>query len=150
MGRVFTLFWGDDEVHPATYKIFLLLQETSGVRPRLRAQARQQPTFPADLFCLIHQEFNKSFHQELERQKRVRSPNFESLRRDLVTGNFCPDLVALPGGIAPPERPLPPPAAPRLQASDKTQPAAGTTPKLQAQIRRNQVQDHNPYPAPQM
>ena len=42
----FTLFLGDDEVQPATYNIFLLLQETSGVRLRLRAQARQKPTFP--------------------------------------------------------------------------------------------------------
>ena len=42
----FTLFVRDDEVHPTTYKMFLLLQETSRVRQRLRAQARQQPTFP--------------------------------------------------------------------------------------------------------
>ena len=42
----FTLFLGDDKVHPATYNMFLLLQETPGVRPSLRAQARQKPTFP--------------------------------------------------------------------------------------------------------
>ena len=39
------VFLGDDIVHPTTYKMFLLLEETSGVSPRLRAQARQKPTF---------------------------------------------------------------------------------------------------------
>ena len=34
-----TLFLGDNRVHPATYEMFLLLEDTSGVRPRLRAQA---------------------------------------------------------------------------------------------------------------
>ena len=33
------LFLGDDRVHPTTYEMFLLLEETSGVSPRLRAQA---------------------------------------------------------------------------------------------------------------
>ena len=45
----FTVFLGDEGVHPTTHKMFLLLEETSGVRPRLRAQFRQQPTFPAAL-----------------------------------------------------------------------------------------------------
>ena len=31
-----TLFMVDDGVQPATYKVFLLLEETSGVIPRLR------------------------------------------------------------------------------------------------------------------
>ena len=34
-----TFFLGEDGVHPATYKMFLLLEETYGVNPRLRAQA---------------------------------------------------------------------------------------------------------------
>ena len=36
-----TLFLGNNGVHPATYKMFLLLEETSGVSPRLREQDRQ-------------------------------------------------------------------------------------------------------------
>ena len=48
-----TVFLGDDSVHPVTFKMFLLLEETSGVIPRLRAQAHQKPTFPAALLCLI-------------------------------------------------------------------------------------------------
>ena len=71
-----TVFLGDDGAHPATYEIFLLLEETSGVSPRIRAQARHQPTFPAALLRRIHQEFNESFRQALERRQRVRRPNF--------------------------------------------------------------------------
>ena len=67
-----TLFLGDNGVHPATYKMFLLLEETSGVSPRLQEQYRQEPTFPAALLCLVQQEFNESFCQVLERQQRVR------------------------------------------------------------------------------
>ena len=67
-----TLFLGDNGVHPTTYEMFLLLEETSGVIPRLRAQACQQPTFPTALLCLIHKDFNQSFHQTLDRQKWVR------------------------------------------------------------------------------
>ena len=57
------MFIGDDGAHLAIYEMFLLLEETSRVSPRLRAQARQQPTSPAALLCLIQQEFNESFHQ---------------------------------------------------------------------------------------
>ena len=67
-----TLFLGDNRVHPATYKMFLLLEETSGVSLSLRAQARQQPTLPTALLCLIQQESNESFRQALERWHRVR------------------------------------------------------------------------------
>ena len=67
-----TLFLGYNGVHPATYNMLLLLEETSGVSPRLQEQARQQPTFPVDLLCLIQQEFKESFCQALERQQRVR------------------------------------------------------------------------------
>ena len=123
-----TVFLGDDSVHPVTFKMFLFLEETSGVIPRLRAQAHQQPTFPTSLLCLIHQEFNKSFRKALERRQRVRWPNFNILSRDLATGNFHPELVALPGWLAPPEIPLPPPAAPRRQALETPEPEAGTTP----------------------
>ena len=47
------LFLGDDGVHPATYEMFLLLEETSRVILRLRAQACQQLTFPTALLRLI-------------------------------------------------------------------------------------------------
>ena len=60
-----TLFLGYNGFGPTTYKMLLLLEETSRFIPRLRVQARQQPIFPASLLCLIHQEFNKSFHQAL-------------------------------------------------------------------------------------
>ena len=50
-----TLFMGYNWVHPATYKVLLLQEETSRVSPRLRAQDCQQPTFTAALLCLIHQ-----------------------------------------------------------------------------------------------
>ena len=46
--------------------------DASVVSPRLRAQARQQPTFPAALLRLIQQEFNESFRQALERRQEVR------------------------------------------------------------------------------
>ena len=55
------MFLGDDGVHPDTYEIFLLLEETSRVSLRLRAQALQKPTFPAALVSLIQQDFNESF-----------------------------------------------------------------------------------------
>ena len=51
----FMVFLGDDGVQPATYKMLLLLEDTSGVILRLRAHARHQPTFPAALLCLIQQ-----------------------------------------------------------------------------------------------
>ena len=116
-------------VQPATYEMFLLLEETAGVRPRLRSQARQQPTPPSALLHLTQQEFNESFCQALERRKRVNRPNFESLQRDLATVNFRPKMVTLPGGMTPPERPLPPPVAPcRLPATPQ---ASGNTPTPQ-------------------
>ena len=41
-----TLFLGSKGVHPATYKMFLLLEETSRISLSLQSQALQQPTFP--------------------------------------------------------------------------------------------------------
>ena len=60
-----TVFLGDDGVQPATYEMFLLLEETSGVSLRLQVQACQQPTFLTTLLCLIQQESNESFWQAL-------------------------------------------------------------------------------------
>ena len=67
-----SLFLGDDGVHPATYDIFLLLEERSRVSPRLQVQTRKQPNLPSTLLCLIHQDFNESFLQALERRQQVR------------------------------------------------------------------------------
>ena len=124
------LFLRDDRIHPAMCEMFLLLEETSGVSPRQREQDRQQHTLPPAVLRLIQQEFNKSFRQALERWQRLPWPNFENLQRYLVTGHLRTELVALTGGIAPPERPLPPPAAPCRHKS-ATQPAAGATPTPQ-------------------
>ena len=66
------VFLGDDRVHPTTYEMFLLLEETSMVSSRLQAQARQQPTFRTALLCFIQQEFNKSFRQAVERRHWVK------------------------------------------------------------------------------
>ena len=68
---VCTLFLGDNGVHPATYEMFLLLEETSGVRPRLQAQSCRQPTYTTALLCFIQKNFNQSFLQTFERRKQV-------------------------------------------------------------------------------
>ena len=52
----------DDRVHPATYEMFLLLEETAGFIQGMRVQARQEPTFPAALLRIIQKEFNERFH----------------------------------------------------------------------------------------
>ena len=98
-----TVFLGDETKHPMTHKMFLLIEETSGVSLRLQAQARQQPTFPAALLYLIQKDFNESLWQALDMWQRVQWKDFESLRRFLKTGNFRLELVALLGGIATPE-----------------------------------------------
>ena len=67
---------GDDGVHPTTYEMFLLLEEISRVRPRLRAQDCQKPSFLTALLFLIQQEFNASFQQAMGRRQRVWRPNF--------------------------------------------------------------------------
>ena len=108
--------------------MFLLLKDKSEVSRRLRVQAFQQPNSPAALICLIHKEFNESFRQALERQKWVRWPNFESLRRALATGNFRTNLVALPGGLTPLDQPQPLPTAPRRQVLAAPPTVAGNSP----------------------
>ena len=65
--------------------------------------------------------------------------------------NYRPELVALPGGVIPPDRPHPPPAAPRRQSLVTPPSAAGTPPTPQNQgLRINQEAEQNPHPAPQM
>ena len=41
-----TFFLGDNKVSPAAYKMLILLEDTYGVIPRMRAQARQNITIP--------------------------------------------------------------------------------------------------------
>ena len=48
-----TLFLGYNKVNPAAYKMLILLEDTSGVIPRMRAQAHQKTTSPTALFRLI-------------------------------------------------------------------------------------------------
>ena len=111
---------------------------------------RPQPSFPAAILHLIQQEFNKSFHRALERQKRVQWPDFDSLRQALAAGEFRPELVALSGEIAPPERLTLLPAVPRRVATKAPPQETGTPPPPLAHQIRNQCQEEeqNPYPAP--
>ena len=92
------VFLVDEEKHPATFEMFLLIEETSSVSMRLLTQERKHPTFTAAFLHLIQQEFNDSFRQVLERPQRFRLPDFEGLRRALTKGSLRPDLVALPRG----------------------------------------------------
>ena len=101
----FMVFIGDKSKHPATYDMFLLIEETSGVSPWMQTQAHHQLTFPVALLLLIHQEFNGRFCHALERRQRVWWTDFDIMWRVLTMGNFRTELVALPGGITPPERP---------------------------------------------
>ena len=129
--------------------MFLLLVGIAGVSPRLRAQALHQPTFPAALIRLIQQDFNERFRQALDRRHKVRWSNFDSLQRAIATGNFRPELITLPGRLAPPEIPLPPPSETRRLAARPQ--AEGNTPTPQVQGRRgNHVQENNPHPSPHM
>ena len=77
--------------------------------------------------------------------------NFKSLQRALATRNFRPELVTLRGGLAPPDRTHPPPAAPRRQALATSPLAVGNPLTPQTQVcRRNHETEQNPHPAPQM
>ena len=67
----YTMILGDDIGHPATYEMFFLTKETSGVIPRLWAQSRQQPTIPATILRLLQQEFDDRLWQVLERWQKV-------------------------------------------------------------------------------
>ena len=122
------MFLGNEAKHPATFEMFLLIDEMSDVSLRLRGQARQQSTPPTTFLRLIHQDFDESFHQEIERRQRVWWTYIEGLRKALVTDNFRPKLVSLPGGLAPPERFVPLPAASRRAAETSPPQTTGTPP----------------------
>ena len=130
-----TVFLGDNSGHPATYEMFCLIEETFSVSPWLWVQAHQQLAFPVVLFCLVQQEFDEIFRQALERKQQVQWPNFDSLWRALATGNLRPDLVSLPGGIAPSERPPPLLSAPRRLPTAAPPDTPGNPPPPLAQNR---------------
>ena len=70
-----TVFLGNKVKHPAPFDMFLLIKETPDVSLRLYTQAWQKsafPAFPAALLCLIQQDFNESFYQDLDRRQRFR------------------------------------------------------------------------------
>ena len=100
-GVICAIFLGDTYVHPDTYEVLSLPKEATGVVARLWAQARSQTTSPTALLSLIQTEFNESFCQALERQQRVRWPEFNQPWQVLATRNFRPDNAALPGSFAP-------------------------------------------------
>ena len=125
----------------STFEIFLLIEETSGVGPQLLPQARHQPSFPASLLCMIQQGLKESFRQALERRKRVRWPDFESLRQALATVNFRPEFVALQGGITTPERLAPSPAAPRRLVIRASPHATGAPPPQLAKQTHREIDD---------
>ena len=58
-----TVFLGYYGFCPDMYKMFLLLEETSGIILIIWVQSRQQPTFPSTLLPMIQQYFNESFRQ---------------------------------------------------------------------------------------
>ena len=146
-----TLFLGDDGVQPATYDIFLLLEETSGVSPRLQAQARQQPTFPVALLHLLQEDFNESFCQALERQQQVRWKNSRVcrglLRRGIFVLNWSPSQGGSYRQIISSLRPQRPAA--RYWQHPRQKQAPPPPPQTQGR-RRNQEAEKNPHPTPQI
>ena len=98
---LYHVFLGDAAVKPATYEVYTLVNETAHIGARLRAQTQRQPTLPVALLHLLQTDFNEIFCQALERWQRVRWTYFERLRRDLVNGNFRPDITIFPGASTP-------------------------------------------------
>ena len=98
-GVFYHAFLGDAAVHPAIYKLYNLFKDTTYIGLKLRVQNQRQPTLPVALLRLLHTGFNKSFSQAMERQQQVHWPCFERLRRDLVTRNFCPEIISFPGAL---------------------------------------------------
>ena len=93
------VFLSNASVHPATYEVCTLIKETAYIGARLQDHTQSQPSLPVALLRLLQTEFNKSFRQALERRYRVCWTDFERLRRELVTGNFHPENITLPGAF---------------------------------------------------
>ena len=67
-------------MHPNTYKVCILVEETAYVGAWLRAQTQRQPTLLVALLKLLQTDSNKSFRQALERRQQVLWPDVERLR----------------------------------------------------------------------
>ena len=77
----------DAAMHPPTYKLFILVEDTVYAGARLRAQTQRKMTLHVALLHLIQMDSNESFRQVLERWQRILWPDFEKMGRDLVTCN---------------------------------------------------------------
>ena len=98
------VFLIDKVKHPVTFDMFFLIEDKVCVSPHLRAEVQQQPVFPITFLHLLKTVFDKIFVQALERKQRVRWKYLGGLRREIATGDFRLELVALPRWIDPPER----------------------------------------------
>ena len=66
------VFLGYVIINPADFELEVLIYKASILGFRLCAQEHIKTEFPTELLCLIHMEFNVSFHQVMERRWRVR------------------------------------------------------------------------------
>ena len=89
------------DTHPYNAKMIALVKETTCVCLCLCAECHLQPILFVNLLCLIHTEYNESFHQALEQRLRVAWTDFDGLERELATGNFSPEMVIMPGFLLP-------------------------------------------------
>ena len=144
------VFLSDKAKHPANFEMFLLNEKTSRISLRLRAQAHQKPSFPAALLRLIQQELNESLYQALKRQQRVRWTDFKILQRSPVTGNFRPDIVALPSGARSTRTSRPTASSAWTSGDDSAYPhsrRSTTTPRA-ADLQPTAGDGENPVPLP--
>ena len=101
LGVLCHVFLEDAAVHPVTYEVCNLIEETTYIGAILREQTQRHPAIPITVLCLLQMDFNKIFCQGFERHQRVRWPDFERLKLYLDTGNFRPESIALPGAFTP-------------------------------------------------
>ena len=95
------VFLGNVSVHPATYEVCILVEETAYAIAIPQAQTQWQPALTVALLCLLQTDLNESFRQALERHQQVRWTDFERLRQNLATGKFRSHSIALPGAFTP-------------------------------------------------
>ena len=93
------VFLRDAAIHPTTYEVCTLINETAHVGARFQVQMQRHTTLSVALLRLLQIEFNESFRQALERRQQVHWPDFGRIRQDLATGNSRPDIIALPGAF---------------------------------------------------
>ena len=116
---------------------------TAYVGEILQAQTQQNPALPVALLLILHTEFNGRLRQDLERRQRVLWPDFERLRRDLSTGNFRTDRIALPWAF---NSKTPVVRAPPAGAPTTTTPPTTPTSPTRGEVKRNQTATQNPWP----